>query len=188
MNTNGLAQQYDKLTSAERLPLILAASARGDEAEHRRLVASAPKVEFRVPNHFGLTLALREIAFLHFMELLCLTGQYCEASTLAEAWEGGRTQTLNVALIFGYRIKLGLAGWRQFCAEHNFEPEEFWFYLPGFKQVKQVAEIVEQSAWTSDDVKRWIGHTGKEACEVQTADEIAAHLRESLKGYAEWWG
>ena len=33
MNTNGLAKLYDRLTPKERLPLILAASARGDEAE-----------------------------------------------------------------------------------------------------------------------------------------------------------
>ena len=36
MNTNGLAKLYGQLTPKERLPLILAASARGDEAERNR--------------------------------------------------------------------------------------------------------------------------------------------------------
>ena len=38
MNTNGLARLYDRLTPRERLPLIMAASARGDEMERERLV------------------------------------------------------------------------------------------------------------------------------------------------------
>ena len=35
MNANGLARKYDLLTPAERFPLILAASARGDAVERQ---------------------------------------------------------------------------------------------------------------------------------------------------------
>ncbi len=54
MNTNSLARHDEILTPRERLPLIMAASARGDEAEAQRLAHSAPLVSLRVPDYFGL--------------------------------------------------------------------------------------------------------------------------------------
>ena len=54
MHTTTLAKQYDTLTLHERLPLIMAAEVRKDEAELMRLVKSAPKLPCTVPDHFGL--------------------------------------------------------------------------------------------------------------------------------------
>jgi hypothetical protein len=48
MNTKGLARHYAILTPWERLPLILAASARGDEQERSRLATSAPRVGYQL--------------------------------------------------------------------------------------------------------------------------------------------
>src|SRR5437763_1971729 len=73
MNTNALAKHYGSLTPLERLPLLMAASVRGDEAEWQRLVMSAPKVTYRVPHQFGTGMALGEVSNLHFMEALHLS-------------------------------------------------------------------------------------------------------------------
>jgi hypothetical protein len=70
MNTNALAKLYDRLTPRERLPLIMAASARGDEQERSRLMASAPRVAYQVPDHFGLAMSFQEVGNHHFMQLL----------------------------------------------------------------------------------------------------------------------
>jgi hypothetical protein len=42
MTSTGLSKLYAHLLPRERLPLILAAQARGDEVEQQRLAASAP--------------------------------------------------------------------------------------------------------------------------------------------------
>src|SRR5262245_58408033 len=82
MNTNGLAKLYDRLSSRERLPLILAASERGDETERERLVRSAPREVFRVPDYFGLGEGLLMQAVFHMTEVLSLSTMYFHASTL----------------------------------------------------------------------------------------------------------
>ena len=51
MNTKGLAKLYDRLRAAERLPLLVAASARGDEAEAQRLRRSAPRAARLLPDY-----------------------------------------------------------------------------------------------------------------------------------------
>jgi len=49
MNTNRLAQMYDRLTAKERLPLVLNAEKRGDTAEKKRLANSAPPTFGKCP-------------------------------------------------------------------------------------------------------------------------------------------
>jgi len=50
MNTRTLSQHYAQLTGEERLRLMLAAQARGDEAEIVSLWTSCPKMEVIAPN------------------------------------------------------------------------------------------------------------------------------------------
>jgi hypothetical protein len=67
MNTDHLAKLYDALTARERLPLIIAAAARDDGAEQKRLSASAPKETLQVPGHFRLARALAEAVHYHLL-------------------------------------------------------------------------------------------------------------------------
>jgi hypothetical protein len=48
MNLRPLAKLYDRLTPLERLPLLIAAGAHGDQVEQERLNASAPKHTLQV--------------------------------------------------------------------------------------------------------------------------------------------
>src|SRR5262249_46171514 len=62
MNTDRLAKLYDQLTPWERVPLIIAAGARGDHEEQDRLQNTAPTSLFQVPNHRGLIEGLSQLA------------------------------------------------------------------------------------------------------------------------------
>jgi hypothetical protein len=70
MNLNGLAKKYDQLTPLERFKLVLASSDRGDEAERDRLVASAKRDTFRMPDHAPFAQAFIEMAWAVYAELL----------------------------------------------------------------------------------------------------------------------
>jgi hypothetical protein len=48
VNTKGLARLYDRLTPWARLPLLLAALHRGDDAEAQHLAVSAPRIQLRL--------------------------------------------------------------------------------------------------------------------------------------------
>lgn|SRR5262245_37840847 len=188
MNTNTLAKLYDRLTPWERLPLILAASARGDEAERQRLVTAAPKVGYRVPDHFGLAMAFREVGDWHFMELLNLAALYFQSLGLADSLQGKRgEEMLDTAMLFGYLFKVQLAGWRQLCKELNLEPEFCWSYFPGFDTLKRAEKQTETAAFTAEGADECMRRSGREVARVVTADDVAAGLRESLKARADWW-
>jgi hypothetical protein len=189
VNTNGLAKHYGSLTPRERLPLIMAASARGDEQERLRLVTSAPKVAYRVPDYFGLAQALKELSDLHFMELLTLAANYFQALGLTDSARGaGAERALDTALLFGYLFKVQLAGWRQFCREYDLEPEICWSCLPGFGTVQRAERIAEEAAFTAEGVARHLQRSGGERAGVPTAEDVAAGLRVCFHARAEWWG
>jgi hypothetical protein len=86
MNTNGLGKLYEHLTPEERLPLIIAASARGDETECTRLVESAPREGYRLPDYYGYAEALVLASLFHAIQLLDLAVLYWHASGLAADW------------------------------------------------------------------------------------------------------
>ena len=75
MNSKGLARHYGVLTPWERLPLILAASARGGEAERDRLGRSAPRQGYVLPDYHGLGEGLLLLALFHVIELLHFTAR-----------------------------------------------------------------------------------------------------------------
>jgi hypothetical protein len=189
VNTKGLAKHYDRLTPSERLPLIMAASARGDEQERSRLAMSAPRVGYRAPDHFGLAQAFNELSSMHLMELLDLAANYFQALGLADSTKGKTAEKVfGSALLLGYLFKVTLAGWRLFCAEYHLPPELCWSCLPGFGTVKRAEETVEAAAFTHEEVSRHWQRLGRDAAKVPTAEGIAAGLRECFKARAEWWG
>jgi len=69
MNTKSLAKNYSSLTPEERFRLILAASARGDEAERDSLSRAGSKTVLEHPDHSPYAHAFNEIAHFTFMEL-----------------------------------------------------------------------------------------------------------------------
>jgi hypothetical protein len=72
MTTNRLAKNYSALTPAERLTLLIAASARGDDLEHPSLIGAAPRVFYSVPHTFGRATGFCEVTEQDHMELLAL--------------------------------------------------------------------------------------------------------------------
>jgi hypothetical protein len=193
MNTNGLARQYDKLTPRERLPLILAASARGDEQERDRLGASAPRVLWRVADYFGLGLAHLEISHLHFMELLDHAALLFETLMATDTPEDKYSKRLlGVAQTFGFVFKTKLAGWRLFCREQNLDPELCWSCLPGFRTLKRAEKLADCAAFERDGAAAFLADAkadiGKVAGELITPESVAAELRHCFAVRAEWWG
>jgi hypothetical protein len=79
MNTNPLARHYGSLTPEERFRLIVAAAARGDQAERERLLNASRRITLSMPDHAPLGHAFNELALLVFIELLDEAARYLEA-------------------------------------------------------------------------------------------------------------
>ena len=84
MNTKGLAKQYDKLAPKERLPLIVAASLRGDDLERERLMNSAPRHLYRLPDYHWLADDLQSLVLILNSKLLDLAVSYWRMLGLLE--------------------------------------------------------------------------------------------------------
>ena len=123
MNTNGLAKHYDLLTPWERLPLTVAALARGDDVEVERLGRSAPKLGIRVANYWGLIDGLNCLAMTYMLRqfdaamilgyALGLLGPKLVAHKRTSKqenllWRAAQTRA--------YRFVVSADGWKMFCA------------------------------------------------------------------------
>jgi hypothetical protein len=84
MNANHVAKHYENLTPEERFRLIMAASARGDDAERVRLVKSGKRIKLSTQDHAPYARAFDELASLVFIELLEESARYFEAFARAD--------------------------------------------------------------------------------------------------------
>jgi hypothetical protein len=195
MNTNGLAKLYGHLTPRERLPLIMAAHARGDEAERDRLVRSAPCVGYSVPDHYGLAEGLQMQSFYHLVEMLNLAVHYWRCSGLLEEPPFGTAKEKkardgrlwNILRLFAYLLTVKAEGWRRFCAELQIDGELLLQHLPGWETVRQADQAARGVAFTPEEATAFIRQrdpTGR----APTAEDEATGMREFPRWRVEWWG
>jgi len=79
MNAKAVARHYGSLTPEERYRLIVAAGARGDQAEQDRLANAGQRITLSMPDHSPYAHAFDELALLIFIELLEGAASYFEA-------------------------------------------------------------------------------------------------------------
>jgi hypothetical protein len=87
MNANAIAKHYGRLKPEERFRLILAAGARGDEAEQDRLAAAGQRLTLSMYDHEPFGHAFDEVALSTFLELLEAAADYLDALTWADEEE-----------------------------------------------------------------------------------------------------
>jgi hypothetical protein len=195
MNTNGLAKLYEHLTPKERLPLILAASARGDEVERERLARSAPKEGFRLPDYYGLAEGMQLVSLLHLLELLDVAALHWQAGGMLAEWEAlseegeeNPPKRLRATVgVFAYVFTTKLDGWRRFCSEFNVDPELLMNALPGYDTVKRTEAAARRAACTAEKATAWLRERGNGTATALTVETVAASLWEFVNSRAEWW-
>jgi hypothetical protein len=195
MNTNGLAKLYGQLTPKERLPLILAASARGDEAERNRLAQSAPKEGFWLPDYHGLAEGMLFASLFQLLEVLDMAAYYWRSVGLLEQEEilGDNTNKElrdrfdGLTRIYAYMFIVKIDGWRLFCARHNYDPDLLWKGLPGFETVCRGEEEIRTMAFTPEKADEWAKRGRKDAPRLARPEDEAAAIEVLAKSHAQWW-
>jgi hypothetical protein len=84
MNANAVARHYGRLTAEERFKLIVAAAARGDDAERERLLNAGRRITLAMPDHAPFADAFGELSLLIFIELLADAADYLEVFRWAD--------------------------------------------------------------------------------------------------------
>jgi hypothetical protein len=211
MNTDVLGRHYAKLTPLERFPLLMAAAARGDEAERERLAQSAPTVTYSLSHHWGAATSYEFLANFMLLTLLDLAVKYSSVVGLATGRKPRRGDrnlgAWDEVLYVGYEFTAHLGGWQKFCGELNVDPEAIWKVLPGYETVKKAEKFakgdpdhgVPAAAFTAEGVARrraraaveddnWdVDEESLKKCWPETADDIAAGLRVAWEELRKKW-
>ena len=124
MSANGLARLYGRLTIWERIPLLLAAEARGDEAEYRRLFNSSAPRAWRFPEHLLAEQALHVLALIYVGEQLDAAASYFFAlGAMADTDEPGPGDWHLAAASCAYFFAANLDAWRRLCSGLGIAPD-----------------------------------------------------------------
>lgn len=193
MKAPGLSKHYPELTPAERLALMLAAAARGDDVEHVRLAAAAPRVTVRVPDTFGRALALWELLQQQRMEVLSLAADYFHALGTAEAMNEGNglsdagRRCLDGALLLGYLFRVRVAGWGEFCKRHGLDSSALEPLLPGGSVIDRATAATEHDAFSAESALECLRRKEPATAVVPTAETMADQLQELHQARLSCW-
>jgi hypothetical protein len=210
MNTNPLARYYTVLTPWERLALLVAAAGRADEVESRRLVESAPKVGFRLPNYWGLAEGLESLAKLYLLRQLDAAAIYWrvmgvlnqepleEEETATEQKRHDRLWRAVQTLAFRFVVRAD--GWKLLCRQLQIDPDVVLRDLPGYEAVCQMEGVARLIACTAEEALACLregadrdaaanGETspGRRDYRLDTAEEVARSMRACLAEQLAAW-
>ena len=207
MNTKYLAKFYDQLTPHERVPLIMAAGARGDQAEHKRLSASAPKEAYEVPNYYGLAKALKEAGYFHLLTLLDLAANFWPwwglwlsyglrdpSETATKKRRGGQKRSLQtlerraggIVRYYASRFVAHEEGWKQFCSELQIDPEAQLNFMIGWETIRRTEESARNLAFTDEEAALFV-HFESVAVEGDASLQKRPAPVETAEELAESW-
>lgn len=196
MNTKTLSRHYGTLTPAERLPLIVAATARGDDVERERLMRAAPTEGYRLPDYHGLADAVQLVSLWHAATLLDLAATFWRVSehrTEADfdrspEGKARRRRVNDVVRVIAYVLVVNLDAWKELCAELKIDPDVFLRLCPGFETIGQADTEARQAAFSAEEVRAWVRKTrGDGGAEIRTTETVLRDLREALDAHAQMW-
>jgi hypothetical protein len=206
MNSNRLAKMYDKLTPAERLCLLQAATARGDEVEENRLMRTASIITRHLLDYQPLQNAQRTLKLTAVLVLLDIAVDFWTACASAshltdEAGDGvaaelkDRVQCLRAdgtVRYHAYRLVVNLDAWKQFCLERTIEPLVGLQVLPGWTNVAQAEPVARPLAFTYEAACEFVRLTaaldGREPWDVEDLSGVVKNLHTLLDTLVEFEG
>lgn len=186
MKAAALTGHYPALTATERLALLLAAHARGDEAEQHRLMATAPRVGYRVPHTFGRLMALHEILSHHRMRHLDLAAMFLWTLAQSDAGDTTAERLLGIARKFAYLLKAHADGLARFRDWLGLDTSALESSLPGCDTILRAGELAAAAPATEAEVAGWARQRNPDA-QVPTAESNAAGLMAMYQELVGLW-
>jgi hypothetical protein len=182
MNANGLIRLYDRLAVWERIPLLLAAQARGDDAEYRRLFSASAVRTWHFSEHLLAEQALHVLALQYVGEQLDAAAIYFFALwQMEDADDPQPADWQLVADACAYFFVANAEAWRRFCSELSIPPDTLtagnhrgWF-------LSYCEQHVPAHAPTAAAVQARFRENGRDVPPLVTADHLLANWRNCLQ-------
>jgi hypothetical protein len=182
MKGTGLEKLYDRLTVWERIPASVAAAARDDEAEYRRLFNTSRLWPWLVPEHLPSELALHILALIYVGEQLDAAATYFFVLwKMRDRGEPRPGDWRTGAEACAYFFAANADAWRRFEADLNILPgtlaagnHQGWF-------LRFCEEQMPANAPTADALRALLEAGGQEVPQLVTADDLLADWRNLLQ-------
>lgn len=199
MNTKALARHYRSLSPWERLPLIVTAADRGDDLEHQRLLDSAPKNYFRVPDYFGLATSFDRLARMHAMSQLSRACSFWSAWGLLLAYDTPDVGLKRPDLLDQDRLAAARRGarltacrllndaeaWKKLCVGLGIDEHSLLRHLPGYQTIVTTENLAAELIFTPKEA------TGEEdatsPAPLGNADSDVQAMRDFLDAETRKW-
>src|SRR6516164_4020505 len=173
MNANGLARLYDRLTVWERIPLLIAAHARGDDTEYRRLFDASPLRTWHFSEHLVAEQALNVLALIYVGEQLDAAASYFfDLFKMQDPDDPRPEDWLIAADCCAYFFAANAEAWRRFCSELDIAAEALtaanhlgWF-------LRYCEENIPANAPTAEAMKAQFRALGRDDPRLVTADKL----------------
>ncbi len=142
------AETYHLLPPDQRLAALSAAAARGDEADHRLLTATAPRVAVPVPHHVPLAVAWQTVALLARCAALDAAAELWLTLARAAAPAGPDEQARRQAELAAQSTALAAqaTAWRALCQQFGIEVDALAAGLPGGATMSRAEELAGRFA------------------------------------------
>jgi hypothetical protein len=177
MNSKALGGLYDRLTTRERLPLILAAEARGDEVEQQRLANSAPVQLWRFADYLWPNMALNLLTLMYLTEQLDHLASFWHALWRLDGPEEEWGDWQFTADVSAYVYCCNADAWRRFCGELGIDAEAQTAGNYRGKMLRLCEPWLRESAPTRDELAARLRARGDADPEPVTADGLLASWR-----------
>lgn len=188
MRSNGnLQKHYGTFSPRERLALIFAAIARGDDAERRALIDSAPVFTYRMADYHGEADAFNLICLYHIAKQLELA--YLQA-TIAHAEPKGKEKQehmYNAYCISAYVFCVHAEAWRAFCEGLGIDADAALKGLPGEQSLEMAESLARKMAFTREEAQAEFAETADRLQlqgELITVDSAKQQMREVYDHWA----
>jgi hypothetical protein len=195
---------------------MLAASARGDEAERERLIRAGNEITWSVRDYSPYAHALDRLDMIMFLDLLEEAARYHDAfdqlhcvepdddeddeepkaeindKDLEREWAVWQ-RYFDLVLASGFILRAKANGWKLFCVKLSIPPFLFWEMLPGFERLQHALALTEKAAFTPEGFLCWFNRVrprGKPELTMVplTAETVAQQLEEAYRKSVQLWG
>jgi hypothetical protein len=182
ITANGLAHLYDRLSVWERIPLLIAAEARGDEAEYRRLFDASALRTWQFPKHLLAEQALHVLTLIYVGEQLDAAANYFFALWKMEGpGDPQAHEWLHLAEACAYFFVVNADAWRRFCVGLDIDPDALTAANHRGWLLHYCKEHMPVNAPTAEALQDQLRKSGRGVPQLVTADGLLADWRNTLQ-------
>ena len=185
MRLTPLAPLYERLGIWERIPLAIAAQARGDDGEYQRLFGSARQRTSVLPEHLLAEQALNVLALIYVSEQLNAAAIYFFAQMKKQS--GGDElddEPLDwqlLADVHAYFFTANAEAWRRFCVELDLVPTALVDLNHQGWMLRYCEERMPAQAPDPETLLSEMRHASHDLPELVTADGLLSSWKVTLR-------